>query len=117
MAQIIAFPNTPDRDWLDLEAMLREQYKTMPDGIGTLEDSLPEIKNLWGQIFISFDVKPHITVPGPLTNEQQNAIFAAVEAAVRLVGERLVADRSRCFGLLAAKVWESNYYRRNGSPT
>lgn len=44
MAEIIVFPNANERDWREMEALFRENYKDMPDGPATLEECLPVIR-------------------------------------------------------------------------
>ena len=114
MAQIIDFPNANEREWRDLEELLRESYKNMPDGPATIEECLPAIKNAWKDIFVSFDVQPNYSIPGPLTAQQEKAIFGAVEQGVNLVAERLKSERSRCLGMLAVRIYQATFYRRNG---
>jgi hypothetical protein len=115
MGEIIAFPNANERDWRDMEALFRETYKDMPDGIPTLEECLPTIREYWKDIFVSFSVQPSYQLPGPLTNDQIAAVGAAVEKGVHLVAERLKSERAKLFGLLVASEWKAAYFRRNGT--
>lgn len=112
MATIIEFPNANEREWRDLESLFRDTYKDTPDGTATIEECLPTIKSAWRDLFASFSVQPRFSIPGPLTREQEAAVLAAVEQAAELVAERLKSERSRCFGMIAAHIYDATYWRR-----
>jgi len=114
MAKIYDFPNANERDWREMELVLRESYKNMPDGIATLEECLPEIRAHWYEIFVSFSVQPSYQIPGPITEEQRNAIAVAVEGGVHLVVERLKTERIKFFGQLVVCEYKAAYFLRNG---
>jgi hypothetical protein len=115
MAEIIAFPNANERDWREMEALFRENYKDMPDGPATLEECLPAIRQHWQDIFVSFSIQPSYQIPGPLREDQVSAIKAAVDTGVNLMAEYLKSERSRLFGMLVACEWKAAYFHRNGT--
>lgn len=115
MAMIIDFPNSNERDWREIEIILREKYKALPDGSATLEECLPAIRSHWQEIFTSFDVQPTYQIPGPVTKEQEAAIVAAVENGVQLVVKHLKSERHSHLGLLIVCEYKAAYLRRNGT--
>ena len=114
MAEIIAFPNSNERDWRELEKMLRETYKDLPDGHAIFEECLPRIRELWAEIFVSFSVSPSFKIPGPLSEQQNSAIKEAVTLGVNLVAERLQSERRTLFAKLVLAEYEAAYYRKHG---
>lgn len=115
MAKVIQFPSPSEKDWRDIELVFRESFTDIPNGADTLEECLPEIKEAWAQLFVSFEVQPNFTIPGPISREQETAIVAGVEQAVNLVVDRLRKERAKAIVLIASKVFMATYYRRNGS--
>lgn len=115
MPQIIKFPTSNEREWYEMLATLRETYKNMPHGQETFEGCLPAIRSHWDGIFVSFDVQPAYQIPGPLTQEQEFAIEAAVSKGVHLIAERLNRERARCFGQLVACEYKAAYFLKHGT--
>jgi len=114
MAQIIVFPNSDERDWRELETMLREDHKDLPDGPAIFEECLPRIRELWTEIFATFSVSPSFEIPGPLSEQQTAAIKEAVTKGVNLVAERLQNERRTLFAKLVLAEYKDAYYRRHG---
>lgn len=115
MGDVIAFPNSDERDWRELEERLRERFKGMPDGIPTLEECLPIIRQRWQEIFVSYSIQPSINLPSSLTSEQLLAVDAAIGECVHLMAKRISSERAKLFYLLINAEWESAYLRRNGT--
>jgi hypothetical protein len=113
MSNIINFPNESERDWLELESLFRENYKNIPDGAATFEECLPAIKAHWKKIFVSFSVQPEFQIPGPITEEQSNAIHNAIVKSVNLVADRLRRERGQHLAALAECEFKAVYFRRN----
>jgi hypothetical protein len=113
-AKVFSFPVASVRKWAAVEAALREVYRRMPDGLATLEECLPVIRERWGEICVEFSVQPIYEIPGTLTDEQVAAIGAAVEVGVKLVAERLENERGQWLGHLVACEFRAAYIGRNG---
>jgi len=114
MAEIIAFPKSNERDWRELETMLRETYKDLPDSPAIFEECLPRIRALWTEIFVSFSVSLSYKIPGPLSEQQNIAIKEAITLGVNLVAERLQSERRTLFAKLVLAEYKEAYYSKHG---
>lgn len=113
MSNIIDFPSQNEREWIPMEAMLREDYKKMPDGPASLEECLPDIRAHWHEIFAPSSLQVPYDIPGSITEEQSVAIRGAVEKGLQIMKDRLDKERARHFALLVMCEYKAAFYRRN----
>ncbi len=115
MAEIFEFPKPHEREWRELESLLREQYRTWPDGPSTFQECLPAVRRHWEKIFQPISIDLSYEIPGPLREEQVTAIKAAVNRGAELVVDILKAERMAHFALLVACEYKSAHFLRNGA--
>lgn len=113
MAEILTFPGRDEREWRETERMLRETYRDAPDGPSIIEECIPRIRVLWGEVFEPFSVSPTYEIPAPVTEQQIAAVKDAVTLGVNLVAERLNKERAVFFGKLVAAEYKDAYCRRH----
>jgi hypothetical protein len=115
MAQIIQFPTPSEREWNMWEEVLRESNKNSQfDGV-VLEDCLPEIKQHWESLFapVTLTVSSP-AIPGPLTQSQNLALKATLNAHVSVFGQRLKEERLNSMSRIVSLELELSYLRHHG---
>ena len=114
-ARIIQLPSPAERKWSWFESEFRRAREGWPDAQGTLDDCLPSIREHWDSWFsMQFTAPFELTIDGPLTDRQRDAIMAAKDKMVDSMVEQFMRTSSAFLFEIANAEYLAAFYRRNG---
>jgi hypothetical protein len=85
----------------------------MPDGLGSIEEAMPEIRKHFETLYPAFSVESKLELPAATPQEVQAAVRAAIDDAVAQVVTHLRRERAGTLAALVACEYKAAYFRRN----